>query len=159
MPVTQVRDPLTVLPAHRPGSARRITSLAIEAVGDWDAGVVIHAAAEDRLDSSDSSGGSLFSSTRTSLTAELDPQSRLTALGGDISQQLARTLIGLSPVAGFRKKLAALTEDGVAADSLYVEAGPRAAPPIGWRRRVSPSSATLRSLRHSMSCSRPPQRS
>lgn len=92
-----------------------MSSLAIESVGGWENGVAVEATAQDSA--ADRQGAVTVRDTVV-LTAALDADSRLLALGGDIGSPAVERLIGSSPVAGFRKELAALADHGLDPDSL-----------------------------------------
>lgn len=111
---TRVANPLVRLPARRPGSVRRISSLAIEPAGGWDHGTVVKGVACD----SEASGDGAVTALRTaSVTATLDAGSRLTSAGGDLAAEVVAGLVGKSPVSGFRKELARLAAAGLDPDS------------------------------------------
>jgi hypothetical protein len=90
---------------------RRASSLAIEQAGGWENGVVVEAAGQDTV--ADARDGAVAVTGRAVMTAAMDAASRLTAVGGDMSEALAGSLIGLSPVSGFRKKLGRLAAAGL----------------------------------------------
>jgi Protein of unknown function (DUF2889) len=112
----RVTNPLPRLPARRPGSARRASSLAIEPAGEWEHGVVVRAAAQDTV--AGLGDGTVTAVGRTVMTAAMDAASRLTAVGGDVSGALAGSLIGLAPASGFRKELSRRAEVGLDQSSL-----------------------------------------
>ena len=91
-----------------------MSSLAIEPADGWEHGVVVEAAAQDSV--ADARGGAVTVSGTASMTAAMDAESRLTAVGGDMSAALAGALVGLLPAAGFRRELARLA--GLGPDSL-----------------------------------------
>jgi Protein of unknown function (DUF2889) len=108
-------SPLTRLPGRRPGSVRRTSSLAIEPAGEWDNGTVVEGIARDSAASGD---GAVTVLAAASVTATLDAGSRLTSAGGDLPAEVVTTLVGRSPVSGFRKELARLAAAGFDPDSL-----------------------------------------
>jgi Protein of unknown function (DUF2889) len=111
-----VTKPLSRLPGRRPGSIRRMSSLAIEPADGWEHGVVVEAAAQDSV--ADARGGAVTVSGTASMTAAMDAESRLTAVGGDMSAAFAGALVGLLPAAGFRRELARLAGLGLDPHSL-----------------------------------------
>jgi Protein of unknown function (DUF2889) len=112
----RVTNPLPRLPARRPGSVRRASSLAIEPAGGWENGVVVRAAGQDTV--ADLGDGTVTAVGRAVMTAAMDAASRLTAVGGDVSGALAGSLIGLAPASGFRKELSCRAEAGLDQASL-----------------------------------------
>jgi Protein of unknown function (DUF2889) len=114
--VRRVTSPLSQLPARRPGSLRRITSLAIEPAGGWEDGVVVEATGQDSV--ADASDGTVVVSGTTSMTVAMDAASRLTAAGGQMPEAVASAVVGLLSASGFRKELARLAGLGLDPDSL-----------------------------------------
>jgi hypothetical protein len=104
-----VSNPVTRLPDRRPGSVRRISSLAIEPAGEWDNGTVVTGVSQDSV----VGDGTVIVLRTASVTAALDAGSRLTSVGGDLPANVAAALIGRSPVSGFRKELARLAPAGL----------------------------------------------
>jgi Protein of unknown function (DUF2889) len=112
---TRVTSPLGGLPGRRPGSVRRISSLAIEPAGEWDKGTLIEGIARDSV----AGGDDAVTTLRTaSVTATLDAGSRLTSAGGNLPAEVIAELVGKSPASGFRKELARLALVGLDPDSL-----------------------------------------
>jgi hypothetical protein len=109
-----VTNPLVRLPARRPGSVRRTSSLAIEPAGEWDDGTLVEGVARDSAASGD---GAVTALRTASVTATLDAGSRLTSAGGDLPAEVVARLVGKSPVNGFRKELARLAAVGLDPDS------------------------------------------
>jgi hypothetical protein len=112
----RVTNPLSRLPARRPGSVRRMSSLAIEPAGGWDEGVVVEAVAQDSV--AGPGGGAVAVLAAASVTAAMDAGSRLTAVSGDVPAGVAGALAGMTPVSGFRKELARLARAGLDPHSL-----------------------------------------
>jgi hypothetical protein len=110
-----VSNPLTRLPARRPGSLRRTSSLAIEPAGEWANGTIVEGVARDSAARGD---GAVRVLRSASVTATLDAGSRLTSAGGDLPAEVAAGLVGKSPASGFRKELARLAAAGLDLDSL-----------------------------------------
>lgn len=102
-------DPLARLPDRRPGSVRRISSLAIEPAGEWDNGTVVTGVSQDSM----VGDGAVILLRTVSVRAALDAGSRLTSAGGDLPAEVVAALIGRSPVSGFRKELARLAVAGL----------------------------------------------
>jgi hypothetical protein len=111
----RVSNPLLRLPARRPGSLRRTSSLAIEPAGEWANGTIVEGVAHDSAARGDGAVSVLRSA---SVTATLDAGSRLTSAGGDLPAEVAAGLVGKSPASGFRKELARLAAVGLDLDSL-----------------------------------------
>lgn len=107
--------PVRELPGRRPGSRRRMSSLAVSAPDGWDAGTVVEATAGE---SGPGDGGRPAARGRARLRAALDPRWHLAGLDGDLPGPVARRLTGLPVNRGFRKALAAAAADGLAPDSL-----------------------------------------
>jgi Protein of unknown function (DUF2889) len=110
----RVTSPLSRLPGRRPGSVRRMSSLAIEPAGGWEDGAVVEAVAQDSV--ADARGAVTVSGTAF-MTAAMDAESRLTAVGGDVPGAVADALVGLLPATGFRKELARLAGMGLDPDA------------------------------------------
>lgn len=104
--------PVRKLPGRRPGSLRRMSSLAVSAPGGWDAGTVVEAAAGE-------SGPDGSPRGQVRLRARLDTDWRLAELDGDLpGPAITARLTGLPVNRGFRKALAAAAADGLAPHSL-----------------------------------------
>lgn len=112
----RVTDPARELPRRRPGSRRRVSSLAVSAPDGWDAGTVVEAAAGEFATSPD---GALSPRGQARLRARLGPDWCAAELDGDLpSPELAARLTGLPVNRGFRKALAAAASDGLDPGSL-----------------------------------------
>src|SRR5258707_1415704 len=77
----RVTNRLSRLPARRPGSVRRMSSLAIEPAGGWDEGLVVEAVAQDSVAGPGDATVSVLAAA--SVTTAMDAGSRLTAVRGD----------------------------------------------------------------------------
>jgi hypothetical protein len=112
----RVTDPVRGLPGRRPGSLRRMSSLAVSAPDGWDAGTVVEAVAGE---SGTDAGGRLSSRGQARLRAALDTRWHVADLDGDLpGPGIAARLTGLPVNRGFRKAMAAAAAEGLAPDSL-----------------------------------------
>ncbi|MCL2585914.1 MAG: DUF2889 domain-containing protein [Streptosporangiales bacterium] len=112
----RIADPVRGFPGRRPGSLRRVSSLAVSAPDGWDAGTVVEAAAGESGTGDD---GQAISRGRAGLRARLGPDWHIAELEGDLpGPGIAARLTGLPVNRGFRKALAAAAEEGLAPDSL-----------------------------------------
>lgn len=114
--IARVAAPVRGLPGHRPGSRRRMSSLAVSAPDGWDAGTVVEATAGESGTGAD---GRMTPRGRATVRARLDPGWHLAELDGDLpGPGVAARLTGLPVNRGFRKALAAAAADGLPPDSL-----------------------------------------
>ena len=101
-------NPLLRLPAHRPDSVRRVTSMQILPDPSWDLGIVVHAVGQDRRfgESSLLAAGEL-----ARMDVAIDPVSAITTMTSTAPAEGVSQLIGRPAISGFRAVLAQLEGD------------------------------------------------